>query len=74
MGDALLFKYNMIQPNGKWIDTNNIQHFCGYILPYIKTFLMIILVILNYEIGYRRDNKARVREKWFECQPVRSYD
>lgn len=27
MGDALLFKYNMIQPNGKWIDTNNIQHF-----------------------------------------------
>ena len=27
---------------------------------------MIILVILNYEIGYRRDNKARVREKWFE--------
>ena len=35
---------------------------------------MIILVILNYEIGYRRDNKARVREKWFECQPVRSYD
>ena len=35
---------------------------------------MIILVILNYKIGYRRDNKARVREKWFECQPVRSYD
>ncbi len=35
---------------------------------------MIILVILNYEIGYRRENKARVREKWFECQPVRSYD
>ena len=29
MGDALLFKYNMIQPNGKWIDTNNIQHFLG---------------------------------------------
>lgn len=31
---------------------------------------MIILVILNNEIGYRRDYKARVREKWFECQPV----